>query len=117
MKTLSIVLTLTLSGIALYPIAVPAQTDDFDDAALMQSSDVEVAATDTRDNNEAMTDKSDTVLRVINSEGDVYFNHYVDRSNLAKVSTDIDVIETYNFTYKGRVYKNKIVEFGDDQDE
>lgn len=46
---------------------------------------------------------------VRDEDGNIYYNHYVPRSDLFDASIDYEVVDTYEVTYNGRTYTNKIV--------
>lgn len=49
------------------------------------------------------------LIPVRNDKGEVFYNHYVPREDLHDVSIDHEVVDTYTYEYKGRLYTNKIV--------
>jgi hypothetical protein len=44
----------------------------------------------------------------VNDEGQRFYNHVRRGKHLAKIRTDVDVVETYTITHEGRTYTNKI---------
>ncbi|WP_154813746.1 hypothetical protein [Hellea balneolensis] len=49
------------------------------------------------------------VIPVQDEDGQVFYNHYVDDSELFDASLDFETVDTYTFEYEGRIYTNKIV--------
>lgn len=55
------------------------------------------------------TDTGDYLIAVEDEDDKLYFNRYIDGSDLTAVTTDLDTIDTYTYIYKGRRFTNKIV--------
>lgn len=53
---------------------------------------------------------SQDTFPVMDSDGNVYYNHIVKIDDLPEVEKDIDVVDTYTFVHDGVTYTNKIVE-------
>ena len=49
-----------------------------------------------------------SLVLVVNDEGQRFYNHVRRGKHLAKIRTDVDVVETYTITHEGRTYTNKI---------
>lgn len=46
---------------------------------------------------------------VKNVDGFVFINHAVEYNELPAVATDVKIIETYEFSYDGKTFQNKVV--------
>ena len=46
---------------------------------------------------------------VDDKDQNVYFNHFLSDKELSAVDTSVNVIDTYSYTYKGRIFINKVV--------
>ena len=58
----------------------------------------------------AAVSRADGLIPVRDNNGDLYFNHLVSDDELPTVDFDLDVVDSYQFEYNGRVYTNKVVE-------
>ena len=57
----------------------------------------------------AVENNSQQTFVVRDASGITFQNHIVAESELPDVTSDVDVVDTYTFEYKGQTYTNKIV--------
>ncbi len=56
----------------------------------------------------SLSDRNTFVVE--DNTGDVFINHIVEDKDLSLVDTDVKVIDTYEFTYQGQTFQNRIVQ-------
>jgi len=99
LKTLSILAVSTL-GLS----AVSAGASEMPDAQVNTQAMNEATST-----LETTLDAQDTLMRVTDNEGRVFYNHVVAIDDLPETDINIEVEDTYTFEYNGRTYTNVIV--------
>lgn len=79
------------------------------------SEDLEARFTDTSDDinpqiliGQQNSLNAEGLFPVVDENGEVFYNKVVPDSLLTPVDIDLDVIETYEFIYDGKVYMNKV---------
>jgi len=87
-----------LSAILLYGSPIMAQ--EATDATSEMQAGSQVTATLEATNKTQVTD----------SNGDIFYNHYVAEDELLTVSQSVEIIDTYTFEYNGRIYTNKLIQ-------
>ena len=136
MKTHHTFAIIVLSGILLFPIATLAnnaakpsaqfgaeiRSDSFKHnnsnevkfakTGLLQNTATASARQELQDTSKAQP--ANNTIRVPlkaveDKDQNVYFNHFISDNELTAVDTSVNVIDTYSYAYKGRIFTNKVV--------
>lgn len=116
----------TLASIALLPFGAKAgptatKLDTQSDVTVAVNTDTSAISQTTlyavQDREEVLStsirENQGDLIPVRDQDGEIYYNHILEPEDLTEVDFDLDVINTYEFTYQGRTYVNKIVELDD----
>lgn len=60
-------------------------------------------------NTTVLSSSTQGLIRVMDENGNVFYNQIVPTAELQDVSLDAEVIDTVTFEHEGRIYTNKIV--------
>jgi hypothetical protein len=114
-KEIAIFAMIALSATAAAPAALAQETTQMAmtetqqiEPETMESRVVEVPADRPRD--VMSTVETSNLIAVEGPDGRIYYNHIVPISDLPDPELDLRIIATYDVSYEGAVYTNKIVQ-------
>jgi hypothetical protein len=110
---------LAASSLMLFPLVADAADMQGDQAELMQSSSATMAQSEAEERLETeieVDESSPTIILnpnvfpVQDENGNIFYNQIIPASDLTPVDFDVEIVDSYEFSHEGRIYRNNIIE-------
>ncbi len=114
MSNIKTSLILIVSSLLLLPVAVHAAQVEASLSEQVVTESLTVGELDyetstTGNANDGILELQKDVFIVSDENGNIYFNQILSHGELPSIKYDFDTVETYEFDYQGKTFRNRIV--------